>query len=41
MALLKLNAVKARLNGNDLLASMARDFGTQIAQIRAELASLA
>ena len=41
VALLKLNAVKARLNGNDLLASMARDFGTQIAQIRAELASLA
>jgi len=41
VALLKLDAVKARLNGYDLLASMARDFGTQIAQIRAELASLA
>jgi hypothetical protein len=41
VALLKLDAVKARLNGYDLLTSMARDFGTQIAQVRAELASLA
>jgi hypothetical protein len=41
VALLKLDAVKARLNGYDLLAAMARDFGSQIAQIRAELASLA
>ncbi len=39
VALLKLDAVKARLNGYDLLASMARDFGTQIAQTRSELAS--
>jgi hypothetical protein len=41
VALLKLDAVKARLNGYDLLTSMARDFGIQIAQVRAELASLA
>lgn len=41
VAQLKLDAVKARLNGYDLLAAMARDFGTQIAQARAELASLA
>ena len=41
VAQLKLEVVKARLNGYDLLAQMARQFESQIGQAKAELASYA
>lgn len=41
VAQLKLDVVKARLNEYDLLALMAREFESQIAQAKAELASRA